>query len=91
MSVAMSRGLTMPATLSWRISKFTRTSCVPLITRLPFGRTSVTTAATRRLMVSERSISPLLSVEVLDVHLGLERSAAFGQQMLLGFAAALTS
>ena len=62
---------------STRISKLTRTSCVPLITRLPFGSTSVTTAATRRLMVSERSIAPWLSVLVSALTAGLKEPLPF--------------
>ena len=40
-------------------SKFTLTSCEPLMTRLPFGSTAVTTAGTERLICSERLMSPL--------------------------------
>ena len=42
----MSSGRTMPATIRSRISKLTRTSWWPSITRLPLGRTWVTTTAT---------------------------------------------
>ena len=63
----MSRGRTTPATLSTRTSKLTRTSWVPLITRLPFGSTSVTTAATSSSMLSERVIAPSPFVDVLRV------------------------
>ncbi len=47
--VEMSRGRMMPATLSSRTSKFTRTSWLPLTMRLPFGSTPVTTAAIQKL------------------------------------------
>ena len=67
LSVAMSRGRTTPATLSTRSSKFTRTSWVPLMTRLPFGRTSETTAATSSSMLSERVIAPAPLVDVPEL------------------------
>ena len=40
------------------VSALTRTSCEPLIIRLPLGSTSVTTAATSRSMLSERAVAP---------------------------------
>ena len=45
LSLWMSSGRTMPATISSRISKLTRISCLPSTTRLPFGSNWVTTAA----------------------------------------------
>ena len=50
----MSDGRTMPAMVRIRSSALTRTSCEPLIIRLPLGSTSVTTAATDSSMFSER-------------------------------------
>ena len=49
----------MPAMVSCRSSALTRTSCVPLMMRLPFGRTSVTIAATESLRFSDRVVSPV--------------------------------
>ena len=46
LSLWMSSGRTMPATISSRTSKLTRISCLPSTTRLPFGSSCVTTAAT---------------------------------------------
>ena len=46
LSLWMSSGRTMPATISSRISKLTRISCLPSTTMLPLGRICVTTAAT---------------------------------------------
>ena len=63
----MSAGRTTPATVSWRSSKFTRTSCDPLISRFPFGSTWVTTAGTENWICSERSMLPapwLVEVEL---------------------------
>src|SRR6476660_8179225 len=62
----MSRGRRKPATLSTRTSKLTRTFWVPLTIRLPFGSTSVTTAATRSSMLSERVIVPSPLDDVLE-------------------------
>jgi hypothetical protein len=50
-----------------RSSALTRTSCDPLIRRLPFGMTSVTTAATDNSMFSERVVSPAPFVVVLEL------------------------
>ena len=67
LSLSMSSGRTMPATISSRISKLTRISCLPSITRLPFGSTCVTTAATLVCSSSLRSTEPLPSLERVGV------------------------
>ena len=63
LSLSMSSGRTMPATISSRISKLTRISCLPSTTRLPFGSTWVTTAATLVSNASERFTEPLPSLD----------------------------
>ncbi|OJU36750.1 MAG: hypothetical protein BGN94_20415 [Rhizobiales bacterium 68-8] len=70
----MSDGRTMPAIVRMRSSALTRTSCEPAITRLPLGSTSVTTAATSRSMLSDRSVAPDPVVEVDELILP-ERSS----------------
>ena len=60
LSLSMSSGRTMPATISSRISKLTRTSCLPSITRLPFGSTCVTTrgdVGQQRLLAVDRALA----------------------------------
>ncbi len=54
----MSEGRTMPAIVRMRSSALTRTSCEPVMTRLPLGNTLVTTAATCRSMLSDRAVAP---------------------------------
>ena len=66
LSLSMSSGLTIPATMSSRTSKLTRISCLPSITRLPFGSTCVTTPATFVLSSSVRSTEPLPLPVVLE-------------------------
>jgi hypothetical protein len=66
LSLWMSSGRTMPATISSRISKLTRISCLPSTTRLPFGSTCVTTAATLVCNASWRLTEPLPSVEAVE-------------------------
>src|SRR6201995_1179769 len=61
LSLWMSSGRTMPATISSRISKLTRISCLPSTTRLPFCSTWVTTAAMLVVRLSWRWIEPLPS------------------------------
>src|SRR5712671_380286 len=61
LSLWLSSGRTMPATISSRISKLTRISCLPSTTRLPFGSTCVTTAATLVFRFSVRATDPLPS------------------------------
>ena len=56
----------MPATTISRISKLTRISCLPSTTRLPFGSTWVTTAATLVSSASERFTEPLPSLDMLE-------------------------
>src|ERR1700694_2243112 len=65
LSLWMSSGRTMPATTSSRISKLTRTSCLPSMTRLPFGKTCVTTAATLVKSDSVRVTEPLPSLDAV--------------------------
>jgi hypothetical protein len=55
----MSSGRTMPATVTSRISKLTRTSCRPWITRLPLGSVCVMTAA-RFIRISSARLTPPL-------------------------------
>src|ERR1700690_3680253 len=66
LSLWMSSGRTMPATISSRISKLTRISWRPSTTRLPFGSTWVTTAATLVCKASERLTEPLPSLEEVE-------------------------
>ena len=66
LSLSMSSGRTMPATINSRTSKLTRTSCLPSITRLPLGSTCVTTPATLVESSSLRSTEPLPSVEPVE-------------------------
>src|ERR1700730_11196296 len=66
LSLWMSSGRTMPATISSRISKLTRISCLPSTTRLPFGSTCVTTAATLVCSASWRLTEPLPSLEAVE-------------------------
>ena len=66
LSLWMSSGRTMPATISSRISKLTRSSCLPSTTRLPLGSTCVTTAATLVCTASWRLIEPLPSLDAVE-------------------------
>ena len=66
LSLWMSSGRTMPATISSRISKLTRISCLPSTTRLPFGSTCVTTAATLVCNASWRLTEPLPSLDEVE-------------------------
>ena len=72
----------MPAMVSTRTSWLTRTSCEPLISRLPSGSTSVTTAAIDRWSFSERSMVP----SPLALVMPLARQAARRRARLLGHA-----
>src|ERR1700732_5378168 len=66
LSLWMSSGRTMPATINSRISKLTRISCLPSTTRLPFGKTCVTTAATLVCSASWRLTEPLPSLDAVE-------------------------
>ena len=66
LSLWMSSGRTIPATISSRISKLTRISCLPSTTRLPFGSTCVTTAATLVCNASWRLTEPLPSLDDVE-------------------------
>ena len=66
LSLSMSSGRTTPATISSRISKLTRISWRPSITRLPFGSTWVTTPATLVDSASWRLTEPLPSLEAVE-------------------------
>src|SRR5207249_4328958 len=66
LSLWMSSGRTMPATISSRTSKLTRISCLPSTTRFPFGKTCVTTAATLVCNASWRLTDPLPSLLAVE-------------------------
>jgi len=68
-----------------RISWFTRTSCEPLMMRLPFSRIPVTTAATSSVSFSDRFVLPLAWVSVSEPYLMLE-SASGVQPRIWAFA-----
>ena len=78
LSLWMSSGRTMPATISSRTSKLTRISCLPSSTRLPFGSTCVTTAARLVSNSSLRSIEPLPSLDPLESAVRMRNGGANG-------------
>ena len=83
LSLWISSGRTMPATISSRTSKLTRISCLPSITRLPFGSTCVTTAARLVSSSSLRSIEPLPSLDPLESAVRMRNGGANAEVELI--------
>ena len=85
LSLSMSSGRTMPATISSLISKLTRISWRPSITMLPFGSNCVTTPATLVSNASWRLTEPLPSLDDVEsaVRMRPGRIAVAGVTMVL--------